>query len=107
MDFDSCREKSGLGTAAVIVMDKIHRYVALDLPAVRNATSTRAAASARPCREGPAGCGGSRERMVAGKSPVARDRHAVDVSKELEATRSAAGRRSSLTVQRTHSHFRP
>ena len=57
MDFDSLREvKSGLGTAAVIVMDKSHRPRRGDLRASRISTCMRAAASARPAARAPAGC---------------------------------------------------
>ena len=59
MDFDSLGKlRSGLGTAAVIVMDK-----STDLDQARSrgspiSTSTRAAASARRAARAPAGCGG-------------------------------------------------
>jgi NADH-quinone oxidoreductase subunit F len=58
MDFDSLRDlKSGLGTAAVIVMDKSTDIVKA-IGGCRPSTSTRAAASARRAAKAPAGCGG-------------------------------------------------
>ena len=58
MDFDSLRDqKSGLGTAAVIVMDKSTDMVEGDRAASASSTSTRAAASARRAARAPAGCG--------------------------------------------------
>ena len=58
MDFDALRDvQSGLGTAAVIVMDKSTDIVGRSR-ACRTSTSTRAAASARRAARAPAGCGG-------------------------------------------------
>jgi NADH:ubiquinone oxidoreductase subunit F (NADH-binding) len=58
MDFDSLRElKSGLGTAAVIVMDKSTDMIKA-IARLSRSTSTRAAASARRAARAPAGCGG-------------------------------------------------
>jgi NADH:ubiquinone oxidoreductase subunit F (NADH-binding) len=57
MDFDGLRALgSGLGTAAVIVMDKSTDIVRA-ISRFRTSTSTRAAASARPAAKAPAGCG--------------------------------------------------
>ena len=57
MDFDGCRDKkSGLGTAAVIVMDKSTDIIGRSR-ASRISTSTRAAASARRAARAWAGCG--------------------------------------------------
>jgi NADH-quinone oxidoreductase subunit F len=57
MDFDGLRALgSGLGTAAVIVMDKSTDIVrAIARSAI--STSTKAAASARRAAKAPAGCG--------------------------------------------------
>jgi NADH-quinone oxidoreductase subunit F len=53
MDFDGLKALgSGLGTAAVIVMDKSTDIAAGDQPHKLFLTSMRAAASAPPCREG-------------------------------------------------------
>jgi NADH:ubiquinone oxidoreductase subunit F (NADH-binding) len=57
MDFDTLRDlKSGLGTAAVIVMDKQTDLVKA-IARFLTSTSTRAAASARRAVKAPAGCG--------------------------------------------------
>jgi NADH:ubiquinone oxidoreductase subunit F (NADH-binding) len=56
MDFDSAaRSASGLGTAAVIVMDKSTDVKAIARLSI--STSMRAAASARRAAKAPAGCG--------------------------------------------------
>jgi NADH-quinone oxidoreductase subunit F len=56
MDFDSLRElKSGLGTAAVIVMDKSTDIIKAIWRLSATSTSTRAAASARRAGKAPAG----------------------------------------------------
>jgi hypothetical protein len=51
--------KSGLGTGAVIVMDKSTDLVRRSPRISATSTSTRAAASARRAAKAPAGCGGS------------------------------------------------
>jgi NADH-quinone oxidoreductase subunit F len=57
MDFDTLRGlKSGLGTAAVIVMDKSTDIIKA-IARLATSTSTRAAASARRAARAPAGCG--------------------------------------------------
>ena len=56
MDFDSLKEaQSGLGTAAVIVMDKSTDVVDA-IARLRTFTSTSRAASARPAAKGTGGC---------------------------------------------------
>jgi NADH:ubiquinone oxidoreductase subunit F (NADH-binding) len=58
MDFDTCANlKSGLGTAAVIVMDKSTDVIIKAIARISYSTSTRAAASARRAAKAPAGCG--------------------------------------------------
>ena len=58
MDFDALRDlKSGLGTAAVIVMDKSTDIVKAIARLSAISTSMRAAASARHAAKAPAGCG--------------------------------------------------
>ncbi len=59
MDFDSLKAvQSGLGTAAVIVMDKSDRRDQGGSSGWLISTSMKAAASARPAAKAPAGCGG-------------------------------------------------
>ena len=58
MDFDSLKNvQSGLGTAAVIVMDKSTDIVKAIAAPRAISTSTKAAASARPAAKARAGCG--------------------------------------------------
>ena len=58
MDFDSLGKlQSGLGTAAVIVMDKSTDIIKA-IARLRISTSMKAAANARPAAKARAGCGG-------------------------------------------------
>jgi NADH-quinone oxidoreductase subunit F len=68
--------KSGLGTAAVIVMDKSTDIIKAIARISAISTSMRAAASARRAAKAPAGCGASGAHGR-GPRPQARDRHAV------------------------------
>ena len=108
MDFDSLiAVKSGLGTAAVIVMDKSTDIVKA-IAGCRNSTSTRAAASAPPAARARAGSGGCMERMVEGNASVAEIDMLLDVTYEIEGhTICALADGAMWPVQGLIRHFRP
>jgi NADH-quinone oxidoreductase subunit F len=109
MDFDTLRNlKSGLGTAAVIVMDKSTDVIKAIWRISPTSTSTRAAASARRAAKAPAGCGASWSVMVKGKAQKREIDMLFDVTKQVEGhTICALGDAAAWPIQGLIRHFRP
>ena len=108
MDFDSLQAvKSGLGTAAVIVMDKSTDIVKADRPIV-GILQARAAASARRAAKGSGWVWRVMERMVEGNASVAEIDMLLDVSYEIEGhTICALADGAVWPVQGLIRHFKP
>lgn len=108
MDFDSLKEAgSGLGTAAVIVMDKstdIIRAIAR-LSAFYKHESC---GQCTPCREGTGWMWRIMERLAQGKSSPAEIDTLLDVTKQVEGhTICALGDAAAWPIQGLIRHFRP
>jgi NADH-quinone oxidoreductase subunit F len=107
MDFDALSKlRSGLGTAAVIVMDKstdmIRRSRAFPI-----STSTKAAASARRAAKARAGCGACMTRMAEGEAEKREIDMLLDVTKQVEGhTICALGDAAAWPIQGLIAHFR-
>ena len=109
MDFDSLKDlKSGLGTAAVIVMDKstdLIKCIARDQP---TSTSTRAAASAPRAARARAGCLAVMERMANGQAEMREIDMLLEVTTQVEGhTICALGDAAAWPIQGLFRHFRP
>ncbi len=107
MDFDTLRDaQSGLGTAAVIVMDKstdIIRAIARLSYFYRH----ESCGQCTPCREGTGWMWRVLERMARGESSYAEIDKLLDVSKEIEGhTICALGDAAAWPVQGLIRHFR-
>ncbi|MCR9254905.1 MAG: NADH-quinone oxidoreductase subunit NuoF [Alphaproteobacteria bacterium] len=108
MDFDSLREvQSGLGTAAVIVMDKSTDIV----KAIANLAhfyKHESCGQCTPCREGTGWMWRVMERMVAGKAEPDEIDTLFDVTKQIEGhTICALGDAAAWPIQGLIRHFRP
>ncbi|MFQ5773223.1 MAG: NADH-quinone oxidoreductase subunit NuoF [Kiloniellaceae bacterium] len=108
MDFDSLREvKSGLGTAAVIVMDKSTDIVA----AIANLSHFymhESCGQCTPCREGTGWMWRVMNRLVRGQADVAEIDMLLDVTYEVEGhTICALGDAAAWPIQGLIRHFRP
>jgi len=108
MDFDSLRaEGSGLGTAAVIVMDKstdIVRAIAR-LSAFYHHESC---GQCTPCREGTGWMSRVMQRMVTGEAELAEIDMLLDVTQKVEGhTICALGDAAAWPIQGLFRHFRP
>src|SRR6202521_4239218 len=108
MDFDSLREvKSGLGTAAVIVMDKSTDIVKA-IARLSKFYMHESCGQCTPCREGAGWVWRVMERMVRGEAEVAEIDMLLDVSYEIEGhTICALGDAAAWPVQGLIRHFRP
>jgi NADH-quinone oxidoreductase subunit F len=108
MDFDSLREvKSGLGTAAVIVMDKSTDIVKA-IARLSKFYMHESCGQCTPCREGTGWVWRVMERMVRGEAEVAELDMLLDVSYEIEGhTICALGDAAAWPVQGLIRHFRP
>ena len=108
MDFDALRDvKSGLGTAAVIVMDKSTDIIKA-IARLSHFYKHESCGQCTPCREGTGWMWRVMERMVEGKA----DPHEIDmlleVSFEIEGhTICALGDAAAWPVQGLIRHFRP
>ncbi len=107
MDFDSLREvKSGLGTAAVIVMDKSTDVVR----AIANLSRfymVESCGQCTPCREGTGWMWRVMERFVEGRAEPREIDQLIEVSKEIEGhTICAHGDASAWPIQGLVRHFR-
>jgi NADH-quinone oxidoreductase subunit F len=108
MDFDSLREvKSGLGTAAVIVMDKATDIVAA-IERLSHFYMHESCGQCTPCREGTGWMWRVMKRMVRGDAEVAEIDALLDVTTEVEGhTICALGDAAAWPIQGLIRHFRP
>ena len=108
MDFDSLREvKSGLGTAAVIVMDKSTDIVKA-IARLSKFYMHESCGQCTPCREGTGWLWRMMERMVTGNAEKADIDHMLDIAGRIEGhTICALGDAAAWPVQGLVRHFRP
>jgi NADH-quinone oxidoreductase subunit F len=108
MDFDSLKaEKSGLGTAAVIVMDKSTDVVKA-IARLSKFYMHESCGQCTPCREGTGWLWKMMERMVTGNAERADIDHMLDIASRIEGhTICALGDAAAWPVQGLVRHFRP
>ncbi len=108
MDFDSLREvKSGLGTAAVIVMDKSTDIIKA-IARLSKFYMHESCGQCTPCREGTGWLWRVMQRMVKGEASVQEIDMLLEVSYEIEGhTICALGDAAAWPVQGLIRHFRP
>jgi NADH-quinone oxidoreductase subunit F len=108
MDFDSLRDvKSGLGTAAVIVMDKSTDIIKA-IARLAKFYKHESCGQCTPCREGTGWMWRVMERMVKGNAAVEEIDMLLDVSYEIEGhTICALGDAAAWPIQGLIRHFRP
>ncbi len=107
MDFDSLRDvKSGLGTAAVIVMDKSADVIAA-ISRLSKFYMHESCGQCTPCREGTGWMWRVMERLVRGEAEVEEIDLLLDVTKEVEGhTICALGDAAAWPIQGLMRHFR-
>ena len=108
MDFDSLREvRSGLGTAAVIVMDKSTDIVAA-ISRLSHFYMHESCGQCTPCREGTGWMWRVMERLVKGNAHVDEIDALLDVTRQVEGhTICALGDAAAWPIQGLIRHFRP
>jgi NADH-quinone oxidoreductase subunit F len=108
MDFDSLREvKSGLGTAAVIVMDKSTDIIAA-IARLSHFYMHESCGQCTPCREGTGWMWRMMERLVRGEAVTEEIDVLLQVAGEVEGhTICALGDAAAWPVQGLIRHFRP
>ncbi len=108
MDFDSLQAvKSGLGTAAVIVMDKSTDIVKA-IARLSEFYKHESCGQCTPCREGTGWMWRVMERMVEGNASPAEIDTLLDVTYEVEGhTICALGDAAAWPIQGLFRHFRP
>lgn len=108
MDFDSLKEqRSGLGTAAVIVMDKSTDVVKA-IARLSKFYMHESCGQCTPCREGTGWLWRMMERMVSGNAVPADIDHMLDIAGRIEGhTICALGDAAAWPVQGLVRHFRP
>jgi len=108
MDFDALREvKSGLGTAAVIVMDKSTDIVKA-IARLSKFYMHESCGQCTPCREGTGWMWRVMERMVKGNAEVEEIDRLLDVASRIEGhTICALGDAAAWPIQGLFRHFRP
>ncbi|GAB4172618.1 MAG: NADH-quinone oxidoreductase subunit NuoF [Thalassobaculales bacterium] len=108
MDFDSLREvRSGLGTAAVIVMDKSTDVVKA-IARLSYFYKHESCGQCTPCREGTGWMWRVMERMVKGDADIAEIDMLEDVTRQVEGhTICALGDAAAWPIQGLIRHFRP
>ncbi|MSP51674.1 MAG: NADH-quinone oxidoreductase subunit NuoF [Alphaproteobacteria bacterium] len=108
MDFDALRDvKSGLGTAAVIVMDKSTDLIA-QIARLARFYAHESCGQCTPCREGTGWMWRVMERIAAGKAELSEVDMLLDVASEIEGhTICAHGDASAWPIQGLMRHFRP
>ena len=108
MDFDSLRDlKSGLGTAAVIVMDKSTDVVRA-IARLSYFYKHESCGQCTPCREGTGWMWRVMERLVTGDAEVGEIDKLLDVTKQIEGhTICALGDAAAWPIQGLMRHFRP
>ena len=107
MDFDALREhQSGLGTAAVIVMDKSTDVVKA-IARLSYFYKHESCGQCTPCREGTGWMWRVMERMVVGNAKTSEIDMLLDVSKQVEGhTICALGDAAAWPIQGLIRHFR-
>jgi len=108
MDFDSLMAvKSGLGTAAVIVMDKSTDVIAA-IARLSHFYQHESCGQCTPCREGTGWMWRMMERLVKGDAEAAEIDQLLDVTKQVEGhTICALGDAAAWPIQGLIRHFRP
>src|SRR5512143_1190725 len=108
MDFDSLRDqKSGLGTAAVVVMDKSTDVVKA-IARLSQFYKHESCGQCTPCREGTGWMWRVMERMVTGNARIEESDVLQDVTKQVEGhTICALGDAAAWPIQGLIRHFRP
>jgi NADH-quinone oxidoreductase subunit F len=108
MDFDTLRGlKSGLGTAAVIVMDKSTDIVEA-ISRLSHFYMHESCGQCTPCREGTGWMYRMMQRMVRGQAEVGEIDLLLDVTKQIEGhTICALGDAAAWPIQGLMRHFRP
>ncbi|MCF6197454.1 MAG: NADH-quinone oxidoreductase subunit NuoF [Emcibacter sp.] len=108
MDFDSLRaEGSGLGTAAVIVMDKSTDLVRA-IARLSAFYAHESCGQCKPCREGTGWMSRVMQRMVTGEAEMEEIDMLLDVTKKVEGhTICALGDAAAWPIQGLFRHFRP
>jgi len=108
MDFDSLKEvQSGLGTAAVIVMDKSTDIVRA-IARLSKFYKHESCGQCTPCREGTGWMWRVMERLAEGRAEVSEIDMLLEVSKQIEGhTICALGDAAAWPVQGLIRHFRP
>jgi NADH-quinone oxidoreductase subunit F len=108
MDFDALREvQSGLGTAAVIVMDKSTDIVKA-VWRLSKFYQHESCGQCTPCREGTGWLARVMDRMIDGNATIAEIDQLQDMTKRIEGhTICALGDAAAWPVQGLIRHFRP
>jgi NADH-quinone oxidoreductase subunit F len=108
MDFDALRDlKSGLGTAAVIVMDKSTDVVKA-IARISYFYKHESCGQCTPCREGTGWMWRVMERLVEGNADIGEIDMLWDVTKQVEGhTICALGDAAAWPIQGLIRHFRP
>jgi NADH-quinone oxidoreductase subunit F len=108
MDFDSLKEvQSGLGTAAVIVMDKSTDIIKA-IARISHFYKHESCGQCTPCREGTGWMWRVLERMAAGRAQPKEIDMLLQVTKQIEGhTICALGDAAAWPVQGLIRHFRP
>jgi NADH-quinone oxidoreductase subunit F len=108
MDFDSLRDlKSGLGTAAVIVMDKSTDIVRA-ISRISYFYKHESCGQCTPCREGTGWMWRMMERLREGNAEIGEIDQLLDVTKQVEGhTICALGDAAAWPIQGLVRHFRP
>ena len=108
MDFDSLRDlKSGLGTAAVIVMDKSTDLIRA-ISRISYFYKHESCGQCTPCREGTGWMWRVMERMAAGQAEMHEIDVLLDVTTQVEGhTICALGDAAAWPIQGLFRHFRP
>ena len=108
MDFDSLRDvRSGLGTAAVIVMDKSTDIIKA-IARLSKFYMHESCGQCTPCREGTGWMWRVMTRMVEGRADAGRDRYAGASDAQVEGhTICALGDAAAWPIQGLIRHFRP
>lgn len=108
MDFDSLREvQSGLGTAAIIVMDKSTDLVKA-IAKLSHFYKHESCGQCTPCREGTGWMWRIMERLVDGDAEIEEIDMLLEVTKQIEGhTICALGDAAAWPIQGLMRHFRP
>jgi len=108
MDFDALKEvKSGLGTAAVIVMDKSTDVIAA-IARLSKFYKHESCGQCTPCREGTGWMWRVMERLVQGRAEISEIDMLLEVTTEIEGhTICALGDAAAWPIQGLIRHFRP